>query len=293
MTTDLLVASLQALGRDEVAAAETLAVAAAEQGSMLGRVLAGYLAKQAGASVYAQPEAFEAFIRGGGNVPLYQRVSDALASLYAEFGVDALLDIGCGDGLALLPALQRTRHLPRRIDLVEPSHALLQVALRDLAAAILQPVPHCTPWPMTAQAFVARLAEGGHWSMAQASFSLQALPPAERESVLHQLRPHVGMLAVIEFDVPQREPDHAAHLASLVRRYEIGVAEYQEAADLVGTGFLAPMLAGQAGASAEPGNWEQPVAGWRRQLQQAGFTPVREVPLFDYWWSPAVLMLAT
>ncbi len=50
------------------------------------------------------PRRFAAFIRGGGNVPLYRETSAALAGQYPEAPFD-LLDIGAGDGLALLPAL--------------------------------------------------------------------------------------------------------------------------------------------------------------------------------------------
>src|SRR5690349_21232040 len=73
--------------------------------------------------VYLNPAGFSAFIRGGSNQRLYQATSAALRSVYSEYSAATLLDIGVGDGMALLPAL--SEHVAHVI-VVEPSSALLQ-----------------------------------------------------------------------------------------------------------------------------------------------------------------------
>ena len=72
-------------------------------GSALGRELTAYLGRSG--SVYDQPGAFTAFIRGGGNIELYRRLSSELAARYDSLRPSSLLDLGCGDGLAVVPAL--------------------------------------------------------------------------------------------------------------------------------------------------------------------------------------------
>jgi hypothetical protein len=76
------------------------------------------------AGVYELRDAFAAFVRGGGNVALYAATSERLRRVYAEYDSVALLDIGVGEGAALLPALS---------DPIGPSRGA-QVALRWLAS---------------------------------------------------------------------------------------------------------------------------------------------------------------
>ena len=93
--------------------------------------------------VYASPEGFEAFIRGGGNIPLYENTSAALNQIYEESGLSTLLDIGVGDGHALLPALsENITHL----DLVEPSAAMLTSLSKKLGDHDLQFQLHPMIW---------------------------------------------------------------------------------------------------------------------------------------------------
>src|ERR1700738_5146124 len=92
------------------------------------RALLAKYGDETGRDVYDQPAAFTAFVRGGGNVVLYERLSARLADGYDKTQPETLLDIGCGDGLALVPALESAGHLPARLDLVEPSVALLDAA---------------------------------------------------------------------------------------------------------------------------------------------------------------------
>ncbi|GAA3534734.1 class I SAM-dependent methyltransferase [Amycolatopsis ultiminotia] len=252
---------------------------AEQSGTRLGAELATYLASAGSAPVYDQPAAFTAFIRGGGNVPLYRRLSDELAERYDTLRPAALLDLGCGDGLAVAPALARARFHPERIDLVEPSAALLSTV----------EVPGAQRFPLTAQDFLATV--GSTWNLVESTFALQSIPPADRAEVLRALCPRTGRLLLAEFDVPAHDEGSPAHLRSLAARYERGIAEYGEQASLVAQGFLLPVLLGVAAGAART-NWEHPATDWVAQLEAAGFTDVTVTPLVDYWWSPAVLITA-
>lgn len=96
-------------------------------------------------NVYCDDRGFAAFIRGGGNVPLYQKTSAALHSIYQEYETFSLLDIGVGDGMALLPALTDNIH---HLDLLEPSEVMLnklcaildkRLTISNLAPFIIRP----------------------------------------------------------------------------------------------------------------------------------------------------------
>ena len=118
-------------------AAPGLAKAGAE-GSLMAPALARASAETQGTGPYDQPRAFEIFIRAGGNPPLYTAVSGALARLYEQLGVRCLLDIGVGDGMALLPALGQTRRAPRTVESTIPAGS-------DISRAV-QTCPHrCDP----------------------------------------------------------------------------------------------------------------------------------------------------
>lgn len=255
--------------------AERAGALAAAAKTPLGAELATYLAGGSSGPVYDQPAAFTAFIRGGGNVELYRRLSEELAARYDSWRPAALLDLGCGDGLAIEPALAQASFRPERIDLVEPSEALLA----DVE------VPGARRFSLTAQDFLA--ADGSTWNLTQSTFALQSIEPAARAEVLSALRPRTERLVLAEFDVPD-----TADLESLAQRYERGVAEYDEQASLVAQGFLLPVLLGVAAGKART-NWEHPAAQWTRQLEAAGFADVTVEPLADYWWSPAVLITAS
>lgn len=258
---------------------------AAELARRAGSPLAGelriHLAGEGAAAVYDQPEAFTAFIRGGGNVELYRRLSEELAARYDSAKPESLLDLGCGDGLAVVPALEQATHVPSRIDLVEPSAALLD--------GVRERVPAASCWQATAQEFLARDDLG--WDFTQSTFALQSIEPEQRAEVLRALQPRTGTLVLAEFDVPEYVEGSMDHLRSLVERYERGVAEYGADASLVAQGFLLPVLLGIV-AGHERTNWEHPAAVWAGQLRTAGFADVDVEPLAGYWWSPAVLITA-
>jgi hypothetical protein len=257
-------------------------------GSLLGRELAAHLDGRTNRRVYDQPDAFRTFVRGGGNVPLYERLSERLARGYHQVRPQSLLDIGCGDGLALAPALELVDHVPARLDLVEPSASLLEAVTATIAT-----VTDVRTWQLTAQEFFARIDKGLWWRAAQATFSLQSVPPADRPGVLRSLREHAETLTIAEFDVPESVEGSDEHLRSLVTRYQRGIAEYGADAHLVAQGFLLPVLLGQVEPGGTRTNWEQPVANWTGQLAGAGFTDVTVEPLADYWWAPAVLITAS
>lgn len=279
---DLLADALTAYRSDDRDQAAELAARAGRAGSSLAGELHTYLAGDGSASVYDQPSAFTAFIRGGGNVELYRALSAALAARYDAAKPASLLDLGCGDGLAVVPALEQASHTPARIDLVEPSAALLE--------GVHERIPEAQTWQSTAQDFLARDDLG--WDFVQSTFALQSIEPEQRAEVLRALQPRAGTLVLAEFDVPEYVEGSPEHLRSLVARYERGVAEYGEDASLVAQGFLLPVLLGIVSGQ-ERTNWEHPAATWAEDLKTAGFTEVGVAPLADYWWSPAVLITAS
>jgi hypothetical protein len=282
-----LVAALAAFaaGEMETAAVHAARAAEADPASLLAREAAAYLARvsaEGKRAVYVSGEAFGAFIRGGGNVPLYEAVSAALRAVYGEYEALQLLDIGVGDGLALLPALTPQ---VARVDLVEPSAALLVGVGEALEA---REMPY-SAFNGTLQAFAE--ASDGRWDLGQATFSLQSLQPHERVPALAWLRARVGRLLIAEFDPPDvGEGLSPARIAHVADRYERGLAEYAHDGSLVAQGFLMPVFFGYFDPTAARTNYEQPLAGWERDLGQAGFSEVQRRPLYDYWWAPCALL---
>lgn len=279
--------ALLAFADDQFAAAAEQAAQAAAlaPGRLLYREAATYLARVASegkTNVYVSGEAFGEFIRGGGNVPLYQALNNALAVAYDDYTRLDLLDIGVGDGLALLPALPRSL---ARLDLVEPAVGMLgntSAALTELG------VPH-HPFAETIQEFMRHA--NGPWDIIQATFSMHSLPPAERAEVLPWLRAHGQRLLIAEFDVPdlgdQLGPARVQHFAE---RYDHGLAEYRFDGDLVAQGFLMPVFFGYFDRTSARSTYEQPIELWEFELRDAGFEEVERRHLYDYWWAPAYLL---
>ncbi|MGH3876446.1 MAG: class I SAM-dependent methyltransferase [Actinophytocola sp.] len=249
---------------------------------LLSAALRTYLAAAADGRVYDRPAAFTAFIRGGGNLRLYEAVSTALAERYDRLGVTSLLDIGCGDGRALAPALAQAGVAPA-VTLVEPSRALLEAAHAALGREV---TAHATD----ATTFAANLDQ--RFDLAESTFALHALPPEERTELLTALRGHVSHLVLAEFDVPGHPPGGPEHLTFLADTYEQGLTEYDDDRDLVAQGFLMPVLAGQLAPGARRSTWEQPATEWAEQLTACGYRDVTVEPLCDYWSSPAFLLTA-
>lgn len=233
-------------------------------------------------NVYVLAEAFGAFIRGGGNVPLYENTSAALQRVYQQYASLSLLDIGAGDGLALLPALtSNVRHL----DVLEPSLAMLNKA----SDALNQRNIEHRAINATIQQFMA--ASPGHYDVVQSTYAMQSLRPEERPQVLAWLKRHAGRLLIVEFDAPDfadmRDPKRVQYF---IDHYERGLAEYPEDGGLVAQGFLMPVFFGGFDPSEARVNWEMPIAEWVRLLQEAGFTDTRTELIYDYWWAPAFLI---
>ncbi|MTD14242.1 class I SAM-dependent methyltransferase [Nakamurella sp. YIM 132087] len=285
-----LVLTLQLAAHGDRFGAMVSAALAAEAGSLLGAALEQYLTDPAGdGTVYDAPAAFEAFIRGGGNVGLYQRTSAALAATYRDVRPTTLLEIGCGDGLALLPALDAAGGAaPTSVELVEPSAALLGQCTAALAA---RDISVTTSGPGTLQDRLDN--SDSSWDLAESSFALHALEPTVRTEQLRRLAPRVRRLVLVEFDVHVPEPGTDAHVRELAIRYEKGLAEYTDTRDLVAQGFLAPVLIGQLAPDAPRATWEQPREAWAAQLAEAGFTDITTEDVSPYWWSPAFVLRAT
>lgn len=268
----------RALGGTEV-------LAAAEPAERLPTALLRYLRANPPGDVYTSPEALTRFIDGGSNRAMYDVLHAALRERYGALGPASLLDLGCGDGRVVaassVPSIAR-------IDLVEPSAALLDLAVAALAGTAAAVHGHAE----TAAAFLEGDGAGDRWDVAQSTFALHTMPPDDRAPVLRTLAGRVGRLLVAEFDVPafaDRSEDHAAYCAD---RYERGLREYDGDA-VVAQGFLMPVLVGQFAPGAVRHTHEQPAAAWADELRAAGFTDVTVTPLHPYWWADAVLLEAT
>ncbi len=282
--------AILAFGANDFARAAEWAAAASRRqpGSRVYAQAAIYLERvacQGKAGVYVDGAAFGAFIRGGGNVGLYAAVSGALREVYGQYPFLRLLDIGVGDGLALLPALTDA---VRQVDLVEPSSPLLETTCAALNA---RGVPY-RAFNQTLQAFMdSPEALAGSWDVIQATWSLQSLPPAEHPAVFRWLQAHGARLLIAEFDVPRfvalASPDHVRYV---VERYERGLAEYEGDGGLVAQGFLMPVMFGYFDRSAARTNWEGPIQDWVDGLRAAGFTQVERRPLYAYFWAEAFLL---
>jgi hypothetical protein len=248
---------------------------------------ARYLARvqQAGKHrVYDSGEAFGAFIRGGSNVKLYKATSAALRQVYQEFDTLGVLDIGAGDGLALLPALTDT---VRQLDVLEPSRAMLESLSRALD---VRGIPH-RAINATLQDFVKRPDAARKWDVIQATYSLQSIPFDERPALFEWLRDHCPRLLIVEFDAPDfthaLAPERVRHV---VERFERGLAEYRGDGGWVAQGFLLPVMFGYFDSTAARTNYEQPLQKWGAELRAAGFERIDTRPLYPYWWAEAYLI---
>jgi len=242
-----------------------------------------HIATAGSESVYSSGEAFGAFIRGGGNLALYAALSGTLRRIYHSIGALTLLDIGVGDGMALLPALVPS---VQHVDLVEPSLPMLERTSSALAA---RGVAFRT-FALTLQSFAEHVGNE-QWDLVQASFSLQSLPPADRQAALGWLRGRTGRLLIAEFDPPNLGPGlDPARIAHVTARYELGLDEYVGDDGLVAQGFLMPIFFSAFDPGIARTNYEQPIDAWVADLHTAGFTQVTRHHLYDYWWAPAYLL---
>jgi hypothetical protein len=288
----LLYLALLAFADERYAEAAAFAEGAvhASPEELLPRAAAAYLARVAREgkrNVYVSDEGFGVFIRGGGNVPLYRETSAALARHYPSKPFD-LLDIGVGDGMALLPALTPS---VQRVTLVEPAAPLLARTTQALATRGVR----FEPFSGRLQEFAAEPSmQERRWEVVQATFSLHSLPPSVRPELLGWLRSHCEVLLLAEFDAPRMDEPLAPELVRhVLDRYPMGLAEYVGAGfEAVAQGFLMPVLFGYVDRSATRTTFEHPIADWELLLREAGFAQVDRVGLYPYWWAPACLLVA-
>ena len=143
--------------------------------------------------------------------------------------------------MALLPVFGSTgsHHHPRTMDLIEPSQTMLEptlTALRDVEETETTVIPHVTTLQgflhnessqlgelgsqraQSAQSASTSASEGAigsgdkrrRWSLCQATFSLQNIPPAERHEAFEWLATRCERMLLVEFDVPAALSRHEA-----------------------------------------------------------------------------------
>jgi hypothetical protein len=286
--TAAMVAALQALQSGDRERARRLSQRAT--GSALGQALSAFLSahSEESSSVYTEPSAFQAFISGGGNVGLYAATATALAAAYDRTSAGSVLDLGSGDGRALIAAAVLSRDRRPHFDLVEPSAVLPSSATSQLRALDIDALAHA----MTAQQFARDVPNGRRWDVAESTFALHTLPTEEREQVLRELRGHVHELVIVEFDVPDTHVGSEDHLRFLADTYELGLSEYGADRNLVADGCLIPVLIGQLAPDAARMTFEQPAAAWAKQLTRCGYSNVTCSELYPYWSSAAFVLTA-
>jgi hypothetical protein len=233
-------------------------------------------------NVYGDDRGFAAFIRGGGNISLYQKTSVALRSIYQEYETFSLLDIGVGDGMAILPALTDNIH---HLDLLEPS----EVMLNKLCTILDRRGRHYQATCSTLQDFIH--GNFDNWDVIQATFSLQSLSPEEHPVILEWIRKHGKRFLMVEFDTPNFgsmiEPESVQYI---IDHYQNGLSEYDVDRDLVAQGFLMPVMFGYFDQTANRTNYEQPIQEWVNELQAVGFKNVNVRVIYPYWWASAYLI---
>ncbi len=232
-------------------------------------------------NVYSCSAGFGRFIRGGGNVPLYEAVSRALHQCYSQYNSIRLLDIGTGDGRALLTAWHSAI---RELTVVEPSTPLLKA----LESALIEKNVAYQAYCGRLQEFV--LEHDGKWDLAQATFSFQSIPLQERIELFRWLKNHSERFLLVEFNVePAPYGLDPQRVWANLERFERGIAEYPNDETVI-QGFLMPVLLGFFDQSSARTNYEQPVQMWMEQLVAAGFKQIKSYKLYPYWWADAYLI---
>lgn len=243
------------------------------------------------ADIYFSPQAFSAFGRGGGNVELYRRTHQALRERYRSWQPGALLDVGTGEGLGVLPAL--TEHVGR-IDVLEPSAPRLAVATVALAERGLT----YRAINQTIAEFIAAAEREpdplNQWDLVQETFAMLSIPAPERIPTLRWLRERTPRMVLVEFDVPLAEHTlHPEWFEYVLSRYEVGMGEYPGKYNLVRQGFLVPVLLGTLRPGSDKVHYEQTIRGWVHDLGIAGFSvPTDPTWVADFWWGEAYLIEA-
>lgn len=254
--------------------------------SEFARLFAQYVSAEAtgtGASVYDSPAAFGAFIRGGGNVALYEATVGVLRESYRWWRPGSVLDVGAGDGLALVPAVSDQS---MTVDVVEPSAQLAAQTAAGLRGAAVRHRVFGT----TVQDFAR--SQDGSWDVVQSTFALQSLPPHDRREVLRWIAARTSTLVLVEFDVDEvADPFEPSWFLDSLARMERGVREYVQDRDLVALGFILPVVLGHF-LRRERTNYECSIRNWVWELAGVGFTDITHRRIQDYWWRPAYVVWA-
>ncbi|RRO20528.1 hypothetical protein EIL87_01145 [Saccharopolyspora rhizosphaerae] len=128
--------------------------------------------------------------------------------------------------------------------------------------------------------------------MVQSRFALQSLTDDDKREVLGWVCGHARRFVLVEFDVPPVADVWDPYwFHDCAARLERGLREYGQERDLVGLGFILPVVLGRF-STTPPVNHELAISRWRQLCVQAGFREVRAVRVVDHWWRPAYLVRA-
>lgn len=249
-------------------------------------------------SLYVDPTGFNAFCNEGGNVQLYKNLTQLLALELSSS--TSLLDIGCGSGRALLPALQLSqadRTEPLKVTAIEPSEASLELcrqALSELSNVEVHPVAQ------KIQQFIAASAEDIAFDTAVATFSISSQPRSERLGILRWTKNLGARLLLAEFDchVPNVHATEGPELADVERfdaileRYVAGAAEHRGSPNerVILEGFLYPTFLGNF-SSGPKFTFEQSKDRWLQELAEAGYSSIDVRFVSPFWWSDCLLFV--
>ncbi len=279
-----------------VAAAQSIA-GEGELYAQAGRWLAN-VAQGGETGAYLDADAFAAFIRGGGNIALYDAVESLVAAAWDDYRPATILDIGPGDGKVIAGALHWSRfQLPTMFDLVEPAVNLLPKAVEQIGRHA--PQVEVRGFNGTIQSFMAKVPATARWDLCQATWSMQNLSPTERAPLFHWLKERCAILLMAEFDVktemyPLLSPER---IRLIHDKYVAGIAEYTGKMDptleeRVKQGFLMPILFGYFRSGAGRSTCEQTIGQWTDDIEAGGFRDVRRKLIYPYWWADAYLLIA-
>ena len=262
-----------------------------------GRWLAK-VAQDGETGAYLDADAFAAFIRGGGNIALYDAVESLVAAAWDDYRPATILDIGPGDGKVIAGALRRTPLQPRAtFDLVEPAVNLLPKAVDQINQHA--PQVEIRSFNGTIQSFMAEVPATARWDLCQATWSMQNLSPTERAPLFRWLRERCTTLLIAEFDVqtetyPLLSPER---IRLIHDKYVAGIAEYTgkmapALEERVKQGFLMPILFGYFRSGAGRSTCEQTIGQWIAEIEAGGFRDVQRQLIYPYWWADAYLLIA-
>ncbi len=248
--------------------------------------------------IYQDADAFENFIRSGGNVAMYAALERIIATAWDTYHPTTILDIGSGDGRLIAGVLRYTQLQPLpALDLVEPSESLLSKTLEQLSQH--DPPVKTQGFNGTIQDLLGEAPSTAHWDLCQATWSLHNLEPDERSRLFHWLNDHCTTLLVAEFDVQaEAYPLLSQDRVRLIHdRYLAGITEYTGHMDpalegRVKQGFLIPILFGYFRSDSTRSTYEQPIGSWSAEIQAGGFGPPKKELIYPYWWADAYLLTA-